>query len=259
MEPSVSETIVFEQPLNERVRTLLRLEHLFQKSDHFLAGQTTWDSRSALEALLETLSVLNRADLKKEYVKEMERHTANLSRLKEVRGVDTEQLERILHQLAVYSDQMLTSSGIFGQELRQNELLTSMRQRASIAGGTCDFDLPMLHYWLEQPAETRQHELKTWYQSLQSIRQSNELLISLIRKSAIPKEVQAENGFHQESLDSSTHYQLIRVSLSGDQALFPEVSAGRHRFTVRFMEPSITQRPQQAGRSIRFHLTLCAI
>ncbi|MEW5757044.1 MAG: cell division protein ZapD [Pseudomonadota bacterium] len=255
----MSQTIVFEQPLNERVRTLLRLEHLFQKSDHFLAGKTTWDSRSALEALLETLSVLNRADLKKEYVKEMERHTANLSRLKEVRGVDIAQLEKILHELSIYSDQLLSSSGIFGQELRQNELLNSMRQRASIAGGTCDFDLPMLHYWLEQPAETRQYELKTWYQALQSVRQSNELLISLIRKSAIPKNVEAENGFFQESLDSTTHYQLIRVTLSGEQTLFPEISAGRHRFTVRFMEPSLTQRPQQANRNIRFQLTLCAI
>jgi len=251
--------IFYEQPLNERVRALLRLELLFQQSDHFLSGHTSWDSRGALSTLIDILEVLNRADLKTEYIKEMERQGCALSRLKKLPGVDSERLDNILQQLESYSDQLLGISGVLGQELRQNELLNAIKQRASIAGGTCDFDLPMLHYWLERCTETRMYDLKTWHQVLRPIRHANDLLIKLIRESASPKQLLASNGFYQQALESGNHYQMMRVGIPPEHDVFPEVSAGRHRLTIRFMGPSTRQRPQPVQQEIPFLLTLCGL
>lgn len=255
----MQKTVYYEQPLNERVRTLLRLELLFQQSDHFLAEHTCWDSRGALSALIDILEVLNRADLKTEYIKEMERQGNALVRLKELPGVDEKQLDNILQQLDSYSDQLLGVSGVLGQELRQNELINNIKQRSTIAGGTCDFDLPMLHYWLERSVENRQYDLKTWHQLLRPVRHANDLLIKLIRESASPRQEQAENGFYQQALDSGSPYQMIRVGVNYDDNVFPEVSGGKHRFTVRFMEASITSRPHQVNKNINFQLTLCGL
>ncbi len=255
----MQKTVYYEQPLNERVRTLLRLELLFQQSDHFLSGHTSWDSRGALSALIDILEVLNRADLKTEYIKEMERQAAALLRLKELPGVDRQQLDNILQQLDNYSDRLLGISGVLGQELRQNELINNIKQRSAIAGGTCDFDLPMLHYWLERSIENRQYDLKTWHQFLRPVREANDLLIKLIRESASPRQECAENGFYQQTMDSNGQYQMIRIGIDYNDNAFPEVSGGRHRFTIRFMAASITERPHQVNKAIHFQLSLCGL
>ncbi|VAW84264.1 Cell division protein ZapD [hydrothermal vent metagenome] len=255
----VQKMVYYEQPLNERVRTLLRLELLFQQSDHFLAGHTCWDSRGALSALIDILEVLNRADLKTEYIKEMERQSNALARLNKQPGVDEKQLDTILQQLERYSDQLLGISGVLGQELRQNELINTIKQRSTIAGGTCDFDLPMLHHWLERAVENRQYDLKTWHQLLRPVRYANDLLIKLIRESTSPQHKMADKGFFQQALDSNHHYQMIRIGVDSNDNAFPEVSGGRHRFTIRFMTASITSRPQQVSKDVNFQLTLSGL
>ncbi|MFT5351355.1 MAG: cell division protein ZapD, partial [Gammaproteobacteria bacterium] len=52
--------ITYEQPLNERVRTFLRLEHLFDTEDHFLSNSSEWDSRVSLSLLLDIIDMLSR-------------------------------------------------------------------------------------------------------------------------------------------------------------------------------------------------------
>jgi len=37
-----------------------------------------------------------------------------------------------------------------------------IKQRASIPGGTCEFDLPSYHYWQQQDASLRRESLQAW-------------------------------------------------------------------------------------------------
>jgi cell division protein ZapD len=57
------QTVVYEQPLNERVRTFLRLEFLFQQHHHHRADKTHWGVRATLRALLDIYTVVSRSDL----------------------------------------------------------------------------------------------------------------------------------------------------------------------------------------------------
>jgi cell division protein ZapD len=53
---------------------------------------------------------------------------------------------------------------------------------------------------------------------------------------------------------------MIRVCLPEETLDFPEISAGRHRFTVRFMrQPQAEDRPTQTPDDVRFRLTCCVI
>ena len=90
----MSDKITFEQPLNERIRTFLRLEFLFRRVDIALSGDSEMHHRDALDAMLNMLSVFERSDLKQELMKEIERLTANLSALENAPGVDSHALER---------------------------------------------------------------------------------------------------------------------------------------------------------------------
>ena len=252
--------ICYEQPLNERIRTFLRLEFLFQQTDHSLHGTSVWDSRATLASLLEILSIFSRSDLKTEVMKELERHTANLARLEQNPDVDRSRLEEILDELDVLIDHLHSTSGQIGQHLKQNEFLSSIVQRSAIPGGTCDFDLPAYHFWLAQPAEERIRLLVDWLSAFDTIRQSIELIMRLTRQSTASSRELAGGGFYQRALDVNLPCQMVRVVLPAGSPYYAEISGGRHRFTVRFLEQKDTSsRPTQTERDVEFDLVCCVI
>jgi len=255
----VQKYLTYEHPLNERVRTLLRLEFLFRQIKHFMSGTTVWDSRAVLGNVMDILTVFSRGDLKTELIKELERHAVNLGRLTEKSGIDHTQLKNILHWLNKLRGILHDMEGQLGQELRDNEFLSAIRQRSSIPGGTCDFDLPVYHQWLHRPHEQRHADLERWLGSLDTVRQSVELILKLIRNSAEPGTAVAENGVYQHALDPAIPFQLVRIALPAEIPYYAEVSGGKHRFAIRFLQPVPNERPKQAAEDVSFRLTCCAL
>jgi cell division protein ZapD len=257
---ALTKSVTYEQPLNERIRACLRLEFLFQQAVYALNGHTALDSRQTLTSIIDILNVLSRSDLKTELVKEMEKQAASLSHLKDVPGVDHGQLDSILDELSELSEKLLGINGAIGQNLRNNELLSTIRNRTSIPGGACDFDLPLYHYWLEQPSELRHEDLKNWMHEFTPVIQSTNLILHLIRESSLPSQEVAVNGMFQKNLGpASGPCQLIRVNVPANLPYFPEISASKHRFSIRFMQLHMEKRPTQASEDVSFDLTCCAI
>lgn len=254
----MSEKVIYEQPLNERIRTFLRLEFLFMRVDKALLGDEEFDHRDAIDGLLSIVSVFERSDLKSEIIKEIERLISNLSALENMPGVDSQALDSLLGQLDQTLDALLAQKSSIGQALRDNDFLYSIRQRSSIPGGTCDFDLPAYHCWLQHtPAEDRRRQIDTWLEQFIAVRTAIDMALRLIRGSVGFKEATAEDGFYQRTLDSNQPTQLIRVEIDNDATYFPEISGGKHRVTVRFMQPDLEQRPQQVHDSITFKVSCC--
>ena len=249
---------VYEHPLNERIRTLLRLEHLFNQAAHFQAGKSSWDSRIFIASLLDILDIFSRGDLKTELLKELERATGNLRCLMDIPQVDHDKLGTILRAMEHLIDNLHGLSTQPGQALRDDEFITAIRQRSSIPGGTCDFDLPGYHLWLSGPYERRVADQREWITSLDPVRQSIELLLKMIRNSAEVKTLQCEQGSFQRQLDNNTPFQLVRVMLPTDSPYYAEISGSRHRFTVRFLRPT-AERPQLADTPVEFRLACCSL
>ncbi len=255
----MSDIIFYEQPLSERTRSFLRLEHLFKQAAYTLRGYSIWDSRSTLTSITAILDILARNDLKTEVLKELERQDKTLSALSDLAGVDKEQLNNILKQIETSQQNILEFSGQLGQNIRDHELLNSLRQRSSIVGGTCDFDIPYLHYWLQQPPEYRIEKLENWLDKLEIISQPISLILNITRESCSPQDITAEKGFYQQNIDNNAPVQLIRVGLSSDSGYFPEISAGKQRFSIRFMLPQDENRPVQSSDDINFQLICSAL
>lgn len=255
----MSDTIFYEQPLNERMRSFLRLEHLFKQAAYTLRGYSIWDSRSTLISITTILDILTRNDLKTELLKELERQEKTLSALSNLEGVDKEQLNNILKQIETSQQNILDFNGQLGQDIREHELLNSLRQRSSIVGGTCNFDIPYLHYWLQQPPEYRIEKLEGWLEKLEIISHPISLILDITRESSSPIKVTAEKGFYQQNIDSNTTVQLIRVGLTGDSEYFPEISAGKQRFSIRFILQQDGKRPIQSSDDVNFQLICCAL
>ncbi len=250
--------ICYEQPLNERIRTLLRLEFLFEQAHAHTYRHSAWDSRVALNTLFDVTNVFGRADLKTEIMKELERQTSQLERLAENPHVDKSRLEEVLDQMDLLIDR-LHSTKAQDLDIRNNDFLGAIRQRSNIAGGCCDFDLPAFHYWLSLPDEKRVLDMQRWLDPFDAIRQSVQLILRLIRDSAQTTDETCEDGFFQKSLDPNMACQLIRVTLPDETPCFAEISGGKHRFTVRFMEPSFSERAIQSTDNVSFKLACCML
>ena len=146
--------IDYEFPLNEKVRTLLRLEDLFARVVHFVAREHGMDHHAALLTLFEILEVSYRADLKSELLQELERQKRVLTALHNNPAISEDALDAILTEIDAASTGLFAMPGKIGQHLRDNEWLMGIKQRAIIPGGMCEFDLPSYHYWLEQSTES---------------------------------------------------------------------------------------------------------
>lgn len=256
----MQDVTVYEHPLNERIRSFLRLELLFHQADFYSRGTSVWNSRATLNSIIEIQSLIGRSDLKTELLKELERHTANLARLEQNPNIDRRLLAEILDELDMLIDRLYTNSQPIGHALNDNEFLNSFRQRSAIPGGSCAFDLPRLHAWLQRPVEERNQTLAIWLSSFDLVRHAIAFLLRLIRDSAVEQPVIASKGFYQQNMDPNQPCQLIRISLPIDTGVYPEISAGRHRFTLHFLEQGdYAERPKQTPEDVDFGLACCMI
>ncbi|MCL7420375.1 MAG: cell division protein ZapD [Methylobacter sp.] len=250
--------ITYEFPLNERIRVFIRLEQLFQQFSHFLVGPTVDDKRAALNVLLDIMMIFRRNDLKSEILKELDRHAKVLNKVANSDGVDKEKLTQLLQQVTQTSKRLYAVSGKIGINVMESDLFQSIAQRSSIPGGTCCFDLPEFHYWLEQDEPIRLKDLEQWSRPFMDIYTAIDLILGFIRNSNAPTREIAEAGFFQLSLDRSQPFQLLKVSVDKSIPCFAEISGGKHRCTIRFMAPSSdSKRPTQTPDDIPFSLTCC--
>ncbi|NOT85213.1 MAG: cell division protein ZapD [Methylococcaceae bacterium] len=252
-------SITYEFPLNERIRVFIRIEQLFIQLQHFLVETTISDTRAAIKTLMDLLVIFSRNDIKSEIIKEIDRHIKAFSLMSDMQGVDVAKLKSILNDLDQMSKRLYAANGKLGASVMQSDLFQSISQRSAIPGGTCSFDLPGFHYWLEQDGAVLRHDLEQWIRPFNDIRQAIDLLLNFIRKSGRATEEIAQAGFFQLALDSSQLYQLLLIKLDRNLPYFAETSGGKHRFTIRIMSPSAEGgRPGQTQENVPFTLTCCS-
>jgi len=257
---TVPEKVLYEQPLNERTRTFLRLEYLFKQASYHLPRESEWDSRATLTCILEILDIFGNTNLKSETLKELERHSASMKRHEQNPDIDHAQLSSLLSEINARMEGMHKVNGQIANELKASEFLVSIRKRCAIPGGTCDFDLPAFHYWLKQPSKDRTRDLALWLGHFDAIGQAIQLILRLTRNSTAMQLTLASGGVYQRTLDPNRPCQLVRIALSPDLPYFAELSGGRHRFTARFMMfPNAAARAKQTDQDVEFELACCVI
>lgn len=249
----------YEQPLNERIRVFLRLEKLFQQFAYHIQHGSEWNHQVAVESLIELVNYTSRSDIKLEALKELERQHARLERLIKRPQIDHQQLNTILESIEERSNELKTSTGQLGQELQNIELLSSIRQKSSVPGCICSFDLPAMSFWHSQTDAVRQQHLEAWYEPFKVLEQSLQLILDVLRQSTDESDEIANSGFFQQTINTNQAVQLLRIAVPAQSECYPEISAGKHRFSVRFMSnKNPANRPEQCQQDIHFKLGMCA-
>ncbi len=255
----MTDTITYELPLNERVRVLLRLDFLAGQFTHFAKGLSVWDSRAAVDTLLDAITLVDRADLRGELLKEMERQVAFLGPLERVPGVDVARLRNILDEFDSVADRIKMQTGPLAPNLRADQFLLEIQNRIGLPAGICDFDLPLFHAWLEKAIQVRQQDLNRWAEELVPVWCAAELMLRIIRGTGETVAKLAEKGVFQINFTADQQCQMVRVILPANANCYPTMSGDRHRVTIRFMSLHSEGGTVQTQEDIPFHLVCCAL
>jgi cell division protein ZapD len=250
--------LVFEQPLNERMRTFLRLDYLYSQALYHNEKASQWGSRAAVSSLIDILAISTRGDVRSDVLKELERQLSLLNEFQNKAGVDNTRLRALVNNLMRLRTALAAAGATYLQPLRDSEFLAAIKHRSAIPGGTCEFDLPDYYFWLNQPDEARMATFVRWQGLLRPLCDAIAELLWLTRQNGRSTSELARGGVFNINFDRDTPYQLLRVTLPAGAALYPEISGSHYRCSMRFLEwTDIDSRPRQAAVDVPFTLTCC--
>jgi cell division protein ZapD len=248
--------ILYENPLNERIRTLLRLEDLFARFDHFASQSGGLEHHVALTSLFEILEVASRADLKSDLLQELERQKQSLGAFRGNPQVSAAALDQVLGRIDTAAQELVATTGKTGQHIRDNEWLMSIRNRAAIAGGTCEFDLPSYHAWMNRQSESRQQDIAGWIAPFRPLRSSLAIVLQLLRESAHQSMVSTQQGSYQQALGGRA-FHMLQIRVDPATGAIPEISANKYMLWIRFTAQGGDLRPRPFDGNVEFELSLC--
>ena len=255
--PPPSPVILFEHPLNERIRTLMRLEDLFARAHYFAERDGAPEHHAALLSLFEITDVASRADLKTDLLQELERQKQVLAPLRSNPEIDQQALASLLNEIDHVNADLLAQAGKVGMHLRESEWLMAIKQRAGIPGGVCEFDLPAYHYWLNKEPAARQRDLAAWIEPFEPIRSGSAIVLRLLRENSRASRHTAYRGVFQLMLTTTKVAQLLRLTLKRDPPCVPEISANKYALNIRFIGVSGMDRGNVVDQDVVFELMFC--
>jgi cell division protein ZapD len=249
--------ITYDYPLVERIRTLLRLEDLFERARFFSERTEPPEHHAALLTLFEILEVAGRADLKSDLLQELDRQKQIMVSFRSNPDINQQVLVEVLREIEQTHASLYGVVGKIGHHLRENEWLMAIKQRAGIPGGTSEFDLPSYHYWLHRPAEERIGQLAAWTGPLFPLRDGSAIILRILRESGKPQKLSAPLGTFQQMLGGKTA-QMMRVRLDAGLNCVPEISANKYVLNIRFLtQNGEDPKPRTADWDVAFELTFC--
>ena len=250
--------ILYEYPFNERIRTYLRLEHLFRRLGELAGREHPIDHHYAITTIFEIMDVAARADLKTDALKDLEKQKHVLGGYRGNPAISEAVLDEVTGRLEACFAALNGLPGKAGQSLAENDWLMSIRSRVGIPGGTCEFDLPAYYAWQHLDAAVRRQDLQRWITTLVPLAESIGMLLKLLRDSGKPQKILATGGQYQQSLPQGRTFQLLRLLVDPSLGVIPEISGNRLMVSVRLMRHESDDRLHSSADDAQLELTLCS-
>ncbi|MEY8878880.1 MAG: cell division protein ZapD [Leptothrix sp. (in: b-proteobacteria)] len=254
----MADFIDYEYPLNESVRTQLRLESLFDRLAQLLPRDAAIDHHHALATLFEVMDVAARADLKSDLLQELDRQRQQLATFRGNPSISEGALDQAIRRIELAHQRLHQLPGKAGQALTANDWLMGVRSRIGIPGGTCSFDLPGYYAWQQERVDKRRADLQRWVATIDPLEQALRVNLGLLREGASPQAVAVRGGQFQQSLAGGRPPQLARLRLERQRTLVPEMSGNRLMLSVRLMRAEVDGRLKPALEDLTVQLALCA-
>jgi cell division FtsZ-interacting protein ZapD len=229
-----SHYILYEKPLNETMRLLLRLDALFTRYEALKAGKYAITLDEQLGILMRLIAVTDRADLKSKLTQLVHQLIHRLQQWQKHKEANQEPITEALKQsqeCLTYFDQTRDK---IGHHLREQFFIKQLLPQFNHPGGLTDFTLPIYALWQRQIFEQKCHDIHDWMKEFQTLQTCIELLLKFIRQNSDCQTVWVANGFYQQPMDAKKNIQLFQVKVPTAFNVYPNVSVGRHHVSIHF-------------------------
>ncbi|WP_158074691.1 cell division protein ZapD [Basilea psittacipulmonis] len=240
----------------ERVRSLIRLEALFERLLELSKQQDPLMQQVAIKVLFELVDACERAEIRSGLMQEIDKQKQSIEAYRGCEGVNDTAIDKAIHRLQTVADK-LTECERLGQSVRDNKWLIQVRNRFSSFGFATPAEVPVYYLWQTTPVQERMDMLNTWIVPLLPLYNAIKLLLENLRNSAPMVEmVSKADGTYCEVLKGKS-YQLARIQISGSLRIYPELTANRHMMSVSFKCLDERLESDFARQKIPFQMALC--
>ncbi len=246
-------SVLYEHPLNERIRNYLKLEQLFVQVNECSQSNITLSHQVFFSALFAILDTLERNDIRGDLIKDLEKLEQNLVLWSRAPDIDNKALEDNIKQTVALLCKLKSPTPQWCQ-LKEDKFLSGLKQRYAMQGGSSSFDLPQLTFWLNQPIKQIEQTIAHWLSLLTQISSSLALILKFIRQRAEFDEIETNNGFYQNNGEGIL---LLRIKLAKNAQYYPTVSGNKFRYSIRFALPCNESGRKYFDQNVQFQLASC--
>ena len=252
--------IIFEFPLNERIRRLLRIEEIYQKFEHQLKNTHDYFEFGCFNTLFEIIQLVSRSDLKIDFLQELERQEKKQSTLQSDQALKEEQLDlkKIISMIQVARKKLENIDVKPGFNFNNNLFLEEVKKRITSPGGLLDVDFPNFHNWtIQKTRKSKLEDFKSWSEPLMVFKDAASVLLIILRNQRHLELLKAKEGKHQKTIDPLKTFDLIRLEIAENLDVYPEISANKYTVNIFFKELSKELRKEAVKSNLEFKYSIC--
>ena len=248
---------IYELPLNERLRTFMRIEFLYSRLKYFASNlDNNWNTRTVIHTLLEVYSILSRTDVRREVLADLDRYIMQMQRFQSAPDADNNMVNDILEDLDSIKNQVVNIGTDYLIRLREDEFIASLLHRHTLPGGKAEFDMPKYKFFLESDKKSVSIQINEWIDVIKPICEGIDKLMWIIRESNEPISTVAVEGQYNHQIEKRTQISLVRIIIN-EKNIYPEISGGRHLIAVRFYSYDKNNEYTQFPDNVNFKISLC--
>ena len=251
----MSKEYLYELPLNEHLRTFMRVEFISNRLNYFLELDDSWATRSIIHGLIEIYSILSRTDVRREVITDLDRYIYEMRKYQDSPLADEDRARELRQDLESLKVTVENSGSDYLKPLRDNEFLNSLLHRQTLPGGKAEFDMPKYKFWLD--SGRTKSDIDQWVGVIKPVCSSIDKLLWMIRESTEAISTVAVGGFYNHQISKNHKISLVRIFLD-ENTIYPEVSGGKHLISIRFFNWGDSEENwSQTKENINFRISLC--
>jgi len=251
----MSKEYLYELPLNERLRTFMRVEFISNRLNYFLELDDSWATRSIIHGLIEIYSILSRTDVRREVITDLDRYIYEMRKYQDSPLADEYRARELRQDLESLKVTVENSGSDYLKPLRDNEFLNSLLHRQTLPGGKAEFDMPKYKFWLD--SGRTKSDIDQWVGVIKPVCSSIDKLLWMIRESTEAISTVAVGGFYNHQISKNHQISLVRIFLN-ENTIYPEISGGKHLISIRFFNWGDSEENwSQTKENINFRISLC--
>lgn len=233
--------ISFDYPLNEKARNYLRFEFLFTEVKKSVNFSSSTDATPFFKSLFDLIELTERTDIRQDLVKDLRLQLEQLKMWLKYDQVDQGAILSMIDEVEILVGGVMSMPKV-SRYFKSNRFLSSLKQRFCIPSGTCNFDLPQYHFWLNNDDAKQQADAKLWFSQFKCLEDALGLFLKLKRSQSKQVSQVAESGFYQGDIENAD---FITLKIAKDLSVYPMISGHKNRYSVRFMSANFENRLSQ--------------